>query len=193
MACDICGKPEFIEINILGNFGSKKIHLCEDCYRDYKKKIEEAMAYGQSDGEDYNIGEILEEIAKNIFQSLGNIPIYNLQNTNANKDYDDTCPNCGYSKADLIRNRQVGCPHCYEHFQETIAKMKKNGIEDQEYRGEVPTRYRELSILLKDIDLEEEKLSKYILNEEYEKAEKVKNSIKDKRVTVEKIKEDLNE
>ncbi|MDY6065175.1 MAG: UvrB/UvrC motif-containing protein [Finegoldia sp.] len=192
MACDICGKPEFIEINIIGNFGKKKIHLCEDCYRDYKKKVEETLAYGREDGENFDFGQILEEIAKGIFQSMGAVPIYNIQDLSSNKDYDDACPNCGYSKRELIRNREVGCPHCYDHFADTIFKMRKNESEEK-YQGQIPSRYKRLAILLKDIDLDNKKLSEYISNEEFEKAQEIKDLINDKKLQVEKIKEDLNE
>lgn len=53
-------------------------------------------------------------------------------------DIRPTCPQCGFSEADLRRTTSLGCPRCYETFEFQIWTMLPHLQAGEIHRGKVP-------------------------------------------------------
>ncbi len=165
MLCEKCKKNE-AKINLVKivNGEKQEIWLCEDCAK--------------------NISEIpfLSTLSKEIdfpFQGFLTGVISNISNVSENKlqkKENLICPNCGTSEHELKKTGKVGCSMCYHIFASDINKTLNN--KKSEYVGKIPKKNRTEIIQKKKLKNLKENLQKLILNEEYEEAAIVRDSIK---------------
>lgn len=161
MLCEKCKKNE-ARINLVKILNGQKqeIWLCENCARD--------------------IADIpmLNSISKEIdfpFQGILTGLISNFNNVSEKKEL--VCPNCGMHYDEFKKTGKLGCSECYEEFSKSNEPLVKTAANFVKYAGKIPKRNKiELSQKKKLKDLKES-LQKLILEEDYEKAVVIRDSI----------------
>ncbi len=151
MLCDFCREREaviFLE-QMTGSGQKRKINMCAEC------AIERGISSDPKSIES-SIGDLFKELA-----SISK----RIQRKN-----NRLCPVCGISVGDIRKTGRVGCPECYSIFKDDIRKyMMGKGIKGV-YTGSMPARLSGMHSVLNDRIILQDKLSKAIENEEYEKA-----------------------
>ena len=165
MLCEKCKKNE-AKINLVKivNGEKQEIWLCEDCAK--------------------NISEIpfLSTLGKEIdfpFQGFLTGVISNISEISENKPKKRQilrCPNCETTEYEFKKTGKVGCPMCYDIFSSEINKALEDN--NSEYIGKIPKKSRNQIIQKRKLKNLKENLQKLILNEEYEEAAIVRDTIK---------------
>ncbi|WP_317119701.1 UvrB/UvrC motif-containing protein [Clostridium neonatale] len=168
MLCEKCKKNE-ARINLVKILNGQKqeIWLCENCARD--------------------IADIpmLNSISKEIdfpFQGILTGLISNFNNVSEKKEL--VCPNCGMHYDEFKKTGKLGCSECYEEFSKSNEPLVKTAANFVKYAGKIPKRNKiELSQKKKLKDLKES-LQKLILEEDYEKAAVIRDSISEREKSI---------
>jgi protein arginine kinase activator len=151
MLCDFCKEREaviFLE-QMSGNGQKRKINMCAEC------AIDRGISSDPRSIE-ASIGDLFKELA-NISRKM-------------QRESRRMCPVCGISVGEIRKKGMVGCPECYAIFKDDIRKyIMGKGIKGV-YTGSMPERLSNMRSVLNDRIVLQDKLSKAIENEEYEKA-----------------------
>lgn len=164
MLCQKCKKNE-ARINLIKmvNGHKEEIWLCEECARN----IADIPFIGEMGDEiDESLQGFLTGVINNISSNL---------NKSVSEEIDERiCPNCGTNYNSVLKTGKVGCSKCYDTFDKKLLKDKKKGLS---YVGKIPkknsfdlSRKRKLKSL-------KESLQNLILEEKYEQAAIVRDSI----------------
>lgn len=97
-----------------------------------------------------------------------------------------SCPQCGYTLADIQKSGRLGCNHCYIFFKQQIMPLIQNLHENNsQHTGKVPLQHTENEIKEKEkIMIEnslaslEKQLQLAVKEEKYENAGKIRDQIK---------------
>lgn len=165
MLCEKCKKNE-AKINLVKivNGEKQEIWLCEECAK--------------------NISEIpfLSTLGKEIefpFQGFLTGVISNISNSSGEsvqKRENLKCPNCGTTEQEFKKTGKVGCSMCYNVFSSEIEKVLKN--KSTEHIGKIPKKSKTEIIQKRKLKNLKDNLQQLILNEQYEEAAIVRDSIK---------------
>ena len=163
MFCDECheNKPYIYMVKIV-NGKIFKTHLCEDCAR---KFWDGALS--------------LDEFSK-LPQFLSDV--LNLEEDHFLEDFKEedevTCSTCGIKLSDFRKSGRLGCSECYKSFEEKLSQLLKRIHGEVTHVGKVPSRLDEQARLeLKLVQLRHN-LKVCVKEEEYEKAAKVRDEIR---------------
>ncbi len=174
MKCSFCNSEDaVIHINEYSNEGIRKINLCINC------AIKNGLNLSLND-----INKIFLNLAKNIFN---NKDIQKKLDSNR-KDYKFSlvCPDCNTKIYDLSEDLRVGCPTCFNVFEniiDIIIFQKNNSLN---YLGKLPL---ELKVYKNDrlkLSQLKNQLKKHIKHEEYDKAAIIRDKIKDLKKKIQK-------
>ena len=172
MLCQICHINE-ASIHIQEVLGSTKttLHLCPEC-------AESNGINGQANG-NLKLAAIAYKITA---QKLG------LETWNSDQDAPRTpprtCPNCGLDSDQLATNGRLGCPTCYETFDDLIAPHLARIHRGTKHTGHHPKNtpatpraepWRELADQLKRL---EDDLVRAVQSEQYEDAATLRDQIR---------------
>lgn len=167
MLCEKCKKNE-ARINLVKIIKGQRqeVWLCENCAR--------------------NISEIpfLNSINKDgdfPFQGILTGLISNMNNGLLDQ-VELTCPNCGMAYSEFKKNGKLGCSECYEEFSKSTEPLVTTATNIVKYDGKVPKRNKVELFQKKKLKNLKENLQKLILEENYEEAAIVRDSI----LTIEK-------
>lgn len=163
MFCDDCKKNQ-ASIHFAGvNNGQKvEMHLCEECAA--KKGI-----------------KMLSNLNFTIPNVLGNIigHLYSGQPTLSPSEQAGTrCPGCGLSFTDIRQTGKLGCGQCYQVYQEELEATLKRLQGSVQHSGKIPARSGKTVLLRRQIDNLKIQLQEAVINENYEKAAEIRDSIK---------------
>ena len=92
-------------------------------------------------------------------------------------DADEKCPLCGMTKGEFLKNGKPGCASCYETFASSMMPLLKKIHSTNTHTGKVPGKSGNASE--SRIDLLKAQLKEAIEKEEYEKAAKLRDEIKE--------------
>jgi protein arginine kinase activator len=168
-----CSKPKIYQITeIEDNKAKTVVSLCEDCFAIYvnqKPKVDEKIA---------------KEFVNEVLSFVETI----VKEYNPTPKLSKSCPKCGTSLHDISKKGKLGCIECWDWFYEDIktalylAHGSPNSPEDLIHTGKVPKNFHVTKI---DEDAKTRmvklkyKLSQAIEQEDYEKAAKLRDIIKD--------------
>ncbi|MBP2645026.1 MAG: UvrB/UvrC protein [Firmicutes bacterium] len=160
MLCDDCKeRPVSVHITKIINNQKTEKHLCEEC----------AQKYGEIKFATDNKFSV-QDFLKGMFNySVPNVPQYQ----------ETACPSCGMTYSDFSRSGKVGCGECYVAYGERLEPLLRRIHGTNSHTGKVPKRSGgnlSLKRKIKQLKLE---LDRYVNSEEYEKAAKVRDEIKD--------------
>lgn len=88
------------------------------------------------------------------------------------------CSKCGMSYEDFQKTGKLGCSECYNIFKEEITPLVKRIHGAVEHQGKVPSGISGKIKTTGEIQLLKEHLGKAIQSEEYEKAAKLRDKIR---------------
>jgi protein arginine kinase activator len=147
--CDRCGEPATTEFNSVVNGKKFKSNLCDNCM---SKQVS-----GFSSG-------LVDHIDKEIDQVLGGIG--------------PTCE-CGCTIVDIQNNKgRLGCPKCYETFDNVLEDMFLKCHRGTEHIGRLPKSIQDQAKknILADL---EKRMKTAVSTENYEEAAKIRDRIKE--------------
>ena len=180
MLCDNCGKRE-ANVRYSENINGKtrELNLCEEC--------SEKLGIGQMDFSmpmDFSnfFGDFVEEFTKPEWMPLLN----NVKTL--------TCNNCGYTFDDIVNTGKLGCPNCYDVFENEldpiikriqgtnrhvgrIGKIIDNKIDKKYNKGKTEENIAKKEEKTRLEQLQED-LKNAIKEERYEDAAKIRDEIK---------------
>lgn len=90
---------------------------------------------------------------------------------------DESCPVCSMTKSAFIKSGKPGCANCYTAFEKTMSPLLKKIHSTTTHTGKIPGKTQGVSE--NKIDLLKAQLKEAIEKEEYEKAAKLRDEIKE--------------
>ena len=159
MKCDNCNKTATVHLTEIK--GGKKIekHLCEQCA-------------AQNEGLPVKSHMPINELLTNFVMA----------HSGMQKEQALACEHCGVTWTEFRQNGLLGCAHDYTVFERELTPLLKRAHEDQTHHvGKVPTRRGNTGVpMKKQVDLTRlrKELSKAVEAEDYERAAKLRDQIR---------------
>lgn len=157
LKCQICGKPATVHLTQILNNQIQKLDLCESC----------AKAHGITDTEGFSLAELLSKSGSGLVTDEAASSL--------------KCPHCGFTPADFKRMGRLGCPECYDEFQDLLTPMLKNMQDGLKHQGKVPEGLLTRVSQKKKLKHLESLLKQSIAEERYEDAAKYRDELKSLR------------
>ncbi|MBM3823549.1 MAG: excinuclease ABC subunit B [Verrucomicrobia bacterium] len=156
MFCDFCKKNEAkVHLTQIVEGVTKKVDLCEACSKEK----------GADDPTGFSLADLL----------LG---LGSAQEAEVSASSDVSCAQCGYTHAEFKKNGRLGCPMCYETFQEQLPTLLKTMHKGVRHVGKVPQsrqHSRELGEKLQELT---SRLDAAVAKEDFEQAVVLRDEIK---------------
>ncbi len=170
MQCNLCSKAEAsIHLTEIVNGKAIELHLCEAC----------AQEKGTELNPQFSFGDLLAGLADFT-------PIMMNETTRLEK-----CTTCGQSVAELSKSGRLGCPDCYKNLQKSLVPIIKRVQRSAQHVGKRPQKISaklKRQVTVREL---EEKLKKFIEQEDYEKAAQVRDEIR--KLAAEKLSSGVKE
>jgi protein arginine kinase activator len=149
MKCDVCTNEATVFLTQIINGQMTTVNLCETCSK--AKGVTDEMGFGLAEA----------------FLGAGNT-------TNVQRNDVLTCPSCGFTSAQLKKIGRMGCPDCYDTFQEGLDQLLSSMHKGTRHLGKIPTRA--IADSRRNASMEELKhaLQSAIDEERYEEAARIK-------------------
>lgn len=158
MLCNICGQNEAtVHLTEIVNDKMTKLHLCEACAKDKGAEMEEHFGMSDLLAGLADLGANLEPEAMNAIK----------------------CRTCGFTYQDFKKTGRLGCGDCYEAFKKQLDPLLKRIHGANRHVGKVPLMVAKdvkEDRTLQDMKVE---LEKAITAEEFEKAAKLRDKIRE--------------
>lgn len=165
MLCQVCNQKEAtVHITKIINGVKTEAHLCDDC----AKQKQELNSSAQ-----FNFGIPLS--FQNILDGFFEFQVSPNQYVNN----EVSCPVCHTTFDDFRRTGRFGCSNCYTVFESKTTPIVRRIHGNIEHIGKVPRRTGGVLKVKRDIDKLKEELKIAVANEEYEKAAKLRDKIRD--------------
>lgn len=177
MLCERCGKKEatfYYKESVNGTV--KTYRLCADCAAAMQKSGELQTGAGEDPiskmmnilaGDDFFGGE-------DLFGKLIGTPQKSVERGK-------TCPLCGGTFHDFVKNGKAGCPRCYETFEAELLPSIQRLHGRTAHTGQAPARFREENEKKQKIAGLEAELKEAIRTENYEKAAELRDTLRQLR------------
>ena len=161
MLCSHCNKKEAnFHYKQVNNGNYTELHLCSDCARE--------LGYLSTGEQSFTPG--LEDML-NEFLGLAK------QNQQINKGI--TCSNCGTSLAEFKKTGFAGCAKCYEVFEKDVENVLSRIQPATTHKGKMAGPRGEEITRANEIKELKERLREAVMEERYEDAAKLRDSIKE--------------
>lgn len=177
--CSICGENDaLIYVKVLMENQMEEKGLCAHCAIKY---MENKDHFKKLDFIDKRVLDALEEMRSLLTSIVTNISaitsaVQSKKNIRQN-DGQPVCSNCGLTYENFKDTGYFGCPYCYQAFKDQIKELIFELERSTVHRGKMPKKYAKLYLLKKEVKFLKNQLKKYIFNEKYEEAEKIKKRL----------------
>ncbi len=173
--CCVCNENEaLIFIKVILQDKLEERGLCAQCAIKY---MENRNQFQKLDMIDNRVMNALEEMRSLLTAIVSNISVISSLVQNKSKKNVLKCGNCGLTYDNFRESGYFGCPYCYNAFKEQIKdlilEIERGGI----HKGKMPKKYAKIYLLRKEVHYLKNQLKKYIISEEYEKADKLKKKL----------------
>ena len=158
MDCDNCGKPAKVHLTQLVGGKVKKVALCNEC----------AQTKGVTDPTGFALADMLLGGApgsKSAVASLAPVP-------------SRSCPQCGFTMADLKKVRRFGCGVCYTTFRDEVNQMIRGMHKGPTHCGKVPEGLMEMHQRNQRLEELHNRLDQAVSAENYEEAAGLRDEIR---------------
>jgi len=173
MKCSICKADNaIIHIREYSETGLRKINLCLEC----------AIKKGLSAPSE-NLDNLLAKIISNVFNI--NASYKNLRGSRRSLKL--VCPSCGKTVNDFSSNLEVGCPVCYDVFEDIIDLLIFNQNNSLNYLGKLPETLNKLNLQKSNLKQLKKNLKKHVQEEDFAKAATVRDEIKKLKKKINKV------
>lgn len=162
MECDNCGKPAKVHLTQLVGGKVKKVALCNEC----------AQQKGVTDPTGFALADMLlggSSESSGSVASLAPVPTAGSSRS---------CPQCGFTMADLKKVRRFGCGVCYVTFRDEVNQMVRGMHKGPIHCGKVPDGLMEMhqrNLRLEDLRA---RLDQAVTSEHYEEAAGLRDEIR---------------
>lgn len=154
MKCQICGAPATVHLTQIVGGKMQKIDLCD----------KHAKEQGVVDPTGFSLADML----------LGLGATENMKTGNPD---DLECPQCGFSHQDFKKTGRLGCPSCYETFNDGLQLILKDMHKDTVHRGKIPAKLQKSKIYQARILELQSDLQEAVRTEKYELAASIRDQI----------------
>ncbi len=159
MLCDDCKKrPASMHITKIVNNQKIEKHLCEQCAKEYG---EMSFAWDTN----FSVHDFLKGI-------------FNTGFGEGHLERETSCPQCGMSYSDFSRGGKIGCAACYTTFGERLIPLLRRIHGASAHTGKVPRRSGEMLTVKRRLKRMRQELQNCVAREEYEKAAKLRDEIR---------------
>ncbi len=171
MLCEKCKKNQatvFYKETVNGK--TKSYSVCQDCAQELQNNGEmnlDAGSFWNDPLGDWFGGSLWS----NLFAPLG------LQ-SGVKARNEKRCNLCGATLEELLEEGKVGCPRCYETFEDELENSIRRIHGTGRHTGRLPGRKRAAYDRQRQIDELEKKLQQAVKEEKYEEAAKLRDEIK---------------
>lgn len=97
------------------------------------------------------------------------------------------CPTCGYTQADFKKSGRLGCSDCYVTFEDGLNQMLRSMHKGLKHKGKAPKNYRNTRELEAKSKKLEKELKKAVIEERYEDAAVIRDSLKELAETLHEV------
>jgi protein arginine kinase activator len=160
MKCDNCNKQATVHLTEIRNGKKIEKHLCEQCA-------------AQNEGLPVKSHTPINELLTNFV----------LAHSGLQKEAGSACESCGISWAEFRQSGLFGCPNDYNIFEKDLTPLLQRAHEGATHHvGKVPTRRGGTGVPMKkqlDVAKLRKELGKAVESEDYERAAKLRDQIKD--------------
>lgn len=170
MKCERCNQNEativILEIN---NGKPQEIHICERC------------AQEESESEDFAIPISFQDFFQAILSIIGMETQYSDSKSGYETQLSDDirCEVCGTTYSEFKNSGRLGCQHCYTTFKQQLDSALKNMQGSNKHLGKIPNRGKNQYSTKRELNLLREKLKEAVKVEDFEKAAKLRDKIRD--------------
>ena len=171
MLCEKCKKKDasfFYNENINGQ--KRSFALCDDCAREMKKSGELAAADSVFDSAMLPFSSVADGFFGNLFGLGAPLDI---------KESKKLCPHCGASFDDFRKHGKAGCSKCYGTFADELRGTLRSIHGSAKHTGKAPLKAKEKMSRENRLKALKDELRNAIQNEEFEKAAKLRDSIRE--------------
>jgi protein arginine kinase activator len=159
MICHICkDRVATIRLKEIINNVVTELHLCQECF----ESREQQNNTGQLDVSGPDMNALVEEEAKKT----------------KTKTKSKRCPGCGLSEEQFRARGRLGCGECYKVFSKALEPILVKVHGANEHRGKVPQEAARRLDLKTELRKLQEDLQRAILAENYERAARLRDKIK---------------
>ncbi|MBU0677458.1 MAG: UvrB/UvrC motif-containing protein [Verrucomicrobia bacterium] len=156
MLCEKCqDKEATVHLTQVVEGAVKKIHLCEECAAESGFDVHGPMS----------ITDILLGMGG---ESAASRPT----------PVDRSCPRCHMRQADFKKTGRLGCPTCYETFEDELAPLIKAMHRHEQHMGKVPSRESVRVRMSTEIAALQKSLERAVAQEHYEEAAEIRDRIR---------------
>lgn len=166
MLCDKCKRNNAsVHIVKIINGAKQEVNFCEDCARE---------------SNEIDISDTLKFDNTFSFQNIlsGLVDYFN-QSQSETKPVQVACPACGTTYGDFKKRGFLGCDNCYKYFTTALVPVIKRVQGNIEHVGKIPLKAGKDIVEKKKLMKLKEELQKSILMEEYERAAKLRDEIRE--------------
>ncbi len=158
MKCEVCkNKEATIHLTQVVDGVVKKVHLCEQC--------------AAKSGFDVHGPMSITDILLGMGGSETEQPVV------PTKVPDRSCPRCHMRRVDFKKTGRLGCPACYEAFEDQLSPLLRVMHRHEQHKGKIPEREREHVQSSNELKVLKERLDKAIEDENYEEAARLRDMI----------------
>lgn len=155
MQCDICGKKQAtVFLTQVINGKTKKLRLCVACAASSGLEIDESVA-------DILLGAGLEKPA-----------------SAPDGASDRACPQCRMRYSDFKKTSRLGCPACYEAFENALNPLIESMQRGAQHKGKSPATEPELGLDFGQRAGLKKALEEAVRREKYEEAAKIRDQLR---------------
>jgi protein arginine kinase activator len=153
MKCDVCSKEATVFLTQIINGQMTTVNLCEECSK--AKGVTDELGFGLADA----------------FLGASSQPV-----APARPDV-VTCPTCGFTSAQLKKIGRMGCPKCYDTFQDGLDQLLSSMHKGTRHVGKIPARAIAESRRNASLQELKEALQAAVRDERYEEAARIKKEL----------------
>lgn len=158
MICQMCkDKVATIHLKEIVDAVVTEIHLCKECFETREREG------GQASAPSTNTSELFDHKTKKRAKTQAKTI---------------TCRTCGTTDEEFSANGRLGCEDCYRTFAESLEPILNRVHGSTEHRGKVPSQMTRNLDLKTELRRLQEDLQSAILAENYERAAKLRDKIK---------------
>jgi protein arginine kinase activator len=164
MKCENCNRPATVHLTEIHNGKKIEKHLCENCA-------------AQNEGLPVKSHTPINELLTNFVMA----------HSGMQKEQGLACTNCGITWAEFRQNGLLGCEQDYTGFEKDLSPLIQRAHEGAtHHQGKVPTRRGSTGVPAKrgaDLNRLRKELQRAIEIEDYEKAAKLRDQIRQAEAT----------
>ena len=164
MMCQECGLREAnICFTTVINGEKHEEYLCQECVA--KKRLLK-----------FDLSQLAAQLAKRKEPAAPEAPLPQL-----------TCPACGVTYAQCVRQNALGCPECYRAFREPLGEYLMKKLDRAQYAGDAPEQAGEQVSLRMQRDKLKRQMRRAVEEEDYLQAASLRDRIRALNTRIEEV------